>query len=255
MRGLNWSFRKGCLQCSFSDKDLNDFIQFKRRNSNVVKKKAVEKIGRQQDGTWTLGYGVYISTEGKQLAEAECESVWISHVFQGRGIPDASLSCTINTPLSTESLESFLNLLSKHMKHNFMPALLVMSSSAMVLNYRQFINRLRNCPIPLAFGPSGTGKTTALESGMAILGAHNTRLYSKVTREKFFEMCCESSGLPIAVDDSHSRNDISKLLVDFYNGKKGASIGQGEKIPFSTAIIASNFSPTEQTRYIFMYFC
>ena len=78
MRGLNWSFRKGCLQCSFSDKDLNDFIQFKRRNSNVVKKKAVEKIGRQQDGTWTLGYEVYISTEGKQLAEAECESVWIS---------------------------------------------------------------------------------------------------------------------------------------------------------------------------------
>ena len=95
----------------------------------------MEKIGRQQDGMWTLGYGVYISTEGKQLAEAECESVWISHVFQGRGIPDASLSCTINTPLSTESLESFLNLLSKHMKHNFMPALLVMSSSAMVLNY------------------------------------------------------------------------------------------------------------------------
>ena len=44
MRGLNWSFRKGCLQCSFSDKDLNDFIQFKRRNSNVVKKKAVKKL-------------------------------------------------------------------------------------------------------------------------------------------------------------------------------------------------------------------
>ena len=202
--------------------------------------------------------GKYAATgrgSSKFVPHSMLPSVWISHVFQGRGIPDASLSCTINTPLSTESLESFLNLLSKHMKHNFMPALLVMSSSAMVLNYRQFIDRLRNCPIPLAFGPSGTGKTTALESGMAILGAHNTRLYSKVTREKIFEMCCESSGLPIAVDDPHSRNDISKLLVNLYNGKKGASIGRGEKIPISTAIIASNFSPTEQTRYIFMYFC
>ena len=99
------------------------------------------------------------------------------------------------------------------MKHNFMPALLVMSSSAMVLNYRQFIDRLCNCPIPLAFGPSGTGKITALESEMAILGAHNTRLYSKVTQEKNFEMCCESSGLPIAVDDLHSRNDIRSTFI------------------------------------------
>ena len=27
LRVLNWSFRKGCLQCSFFDKDLNDYIQ------------------------------------------------------------------------------------------------------------------------------------------------------------------------------------------------------------------------------------
>ena len=38
LRVLNWSFRQGCLQCSFSDKNLNDYIQFKRRNSRDQEK-------------------------------------------------------------------------------------------------------------------------------------------------------------------------------------------------------------------------
>ena len=78
LRVLNWSFRKGCLQCSFSDKDLNDYIQFKRRNSLVIKKRAVQHIGRQKDGTWTLGHGLYISKKGSQINDVDCDSVWIS---------------------------------------------------------------------------------------------------------------------------------------------------------------------------------
>ena len=77
-----------------------------------------------------------------------------------------------------------------------------------------------------------------------------TRVYSKVTREKTFDMCCDSSGLPLAVANPHSKSDISKLLVDLYNGKKGGSLGRGEKKPISTAIIAANFSPTDLARYI-----
>ena len=216
----------------------------------MIKKRVVQHIGRQKDGMWTLGHGMYISKKGSQINDVDCDSVWISNVFQGCGIPDASNSCTIVTPLSTNSLGPFLDLLCKYMKHNFLPALLVMSSTAMVLNYNQFIEKLRFCPVPLAYGPSGTGKTTALESGLALLGAQDTRVYSKVTREKIFDMCCDSSGLPLAVDDPHSKSDISKLLVDLYNGKKGGSLGRGEKKPISTAIIAANFSPTDQARYI-----
>lgn len=56
LRVLNWSFRKGCLQCSFSDKDLNDYIQFKRRNSLVIKKRAVSTLGdrKMEHGLWVM---------------------------------------------------------------------------------------------------------------------------------------------------------------------------------------------------------
>ena len=60
---------------------------------------------------------------------------------------------------------------------------------------------------------------------------------------------------PLGVDDPHSKSDIDKLLVDLYNGKKGATMGRGDRQPASTAIIASNFSPADQGRLaLFNYF-
>lgn len=74
-------------------------------------------------------------------------------------------------------------------------------------------------------------------------------MYSKVTREKIFNLCCNCSGFPLGVDDLHSKSDINKLLTDFYNGKKGATVTKGEQQPTSMAIIVSNFSPADQGRY------
>ena len=61
-------------------------------------------------------------------------------------------------------------------------------------------------------------------------------MYSKVTRAKIFDLCCECAGIPLGVDIPHSKCDIDKLLVDLYNGKKGATIGRGDCQPASTAI-------------------
>ena len=42
------------------------------------------------------------------------------------------------------------------------------------------------------------------------------------------------AGIPLGVDDPHSKSDIDKLLVDLYNGKKGATMGRGDRQPTST---------------------
>ena len=43
MRVLNWSSRVGCVQCSFNDKDLNEYVQLKKRRSVLQKKKCCAK--------------------------------------------------------------------------------------------------------------------------------------------------------------------------------------------------------------------
>ena len=123
-----------------------------------------------------------------------------------------------------------------------------MGSGILSLHYQEFIERLRYCPIPLACGESGTGKTTILEAALSLMGARETRVYSKATREKIFDICCECAGIPLGVDDPHSKADINKLLVDLYNGKKGATVGKGERQPSSTILITANFSPADQER-------
>lgn len=248
MRVLNWSYRVGCLQCSFTDKELNEYIQTKKRKKSLCRKSAVQRIGKQHDNLWVLGENIYISSSGCEVTASDTDYVWIGHVFSGQGVPLPSMSSTIDLPLSTEPLGSLLDALNSHLGHNFYPALLLMGSTAFVLHYEEVIKKLRYCPIPLAFGASGTGKTTALESAMSLLGARESRLYSKVTREKIFNMCCETAGIPLGVDDPHSKADINKLLVDLYNGKKGATVSKGEKQPSSCAVISSNFSPEDQGR-------
>lgn len=62
-------------------------------------------------------------------------------------------------------------------------------------------------------------------------------------------MCCDS-GVPLGVDDPHSQSDISKLFIELYNGNKSATIAKGDKTPNTTAVIAANFSPIDQQRYL-----
>ena len=61
--------------------------------------------------------------------------------------------------------------------------------------------------------------------------------------------------IPVGVDDPHSKTDIHKLLVDLYNGKRGGSMGHGDSLPSSTAIISSNFSPADQGMYCYNHLC
>ncbi len=240
MRVLNWSYRVGCLQCSFNDKELNEYIQIKKRKSRLCRKSAVQKIGKQSNNTWVLAKDISINSDGDLISDSEY--IWISDVYSGQGIPPSTASCTIDLPLSINHLNPLLNALHSHFGANFFPALLVIGATDFVLHYQEMIKRFRYCPIPLAFGRSGTGKTTALECAMSLLRAQE-RVYSKV---KIFDLCCVCGGIPAAIDDPHSKTDINKLLVELYNGKKSATMGKGEKLPTSTAIIASNFSPEDQ---------
>ena len=74
------------------------------------------------------------------------------------------------------------------MGHIFYATLPLIGSASFVLHYQDFIEQLRYCPIPLAFGVSGTGKSTALECVLSLFGAWDSRLYSKVTRAKIFDL-------------------------------------------------------------------
>ena len=245
MKCLNSSYKLACLQCSFTDKELSEYIQFKKRGClSLVKKYAVERIGRQKDDTWVFAHDVHLDSSG---GIADSSFIWIGHVYNGLGVANDDQCTIIDLPLSIDPLCNLIRALKNHFKHNFVPCILTMGAAIMSLHYKLMLKKLKSCPVPLAFGESGTGKTTALLCALGMMGTCNTRLYSKVTIAKILQLCT-SCGLPLGVDDPQSKNDISRLIIDLFNGAKNSTVRGGDQRPTSTCIIAANFTTVDQQR-------
>ena len=136
MRELNNSYTFACLQCSFTDTQLSEFIQYKRRETgHIPVKHAVSHVGKQDDGMWVLGDNIYISPDGKLVPVSVSQHVWLGHMFRGPGVADENLKCSINLPL-TKPLKDLLHILKRVMKHNFIPGILTMAG--IVRNSRHY---------------------------------------------------------------------------------------------------------------------
>ena len=95
-----------------------------------------------------------------------------------------------------------------------------MAGTIMALHYQSFITNVKSCPIPLAYGLSGTGKTTALYCGLALLGADDLRFFREISPAKASQLCSVTS-IPLGVDDPDSKSGFSKVIMDLFNGASG----------------------------------
>lgn len=248
MKCLNSSYKLACLQCSLTDKEVAEYIQHKKRESpKLPKKYAVTKVGKQPDDTWVLSSNVHLSSAGELIAMEDSGYIWIGHVFSGQGVACNYDQCTIELPLTTDPLCALMKNLRNHYGHNFIPCVMTIASAILALHYQSIQRKLKSCPVPLVFGDSGTGKTTALLCGLALYGAQDTHFYSRVTKEKVLQICTLSS-IPVGVDDPQSRSEISRLIIDLYNGARSGTIAHGERKPSSTCIISANFTTIEQQK-------
>ena len=77
----------------------------------------------------------------------------------------------------------------------------------MTLHYQDFIRKLRSCPVTVGFGPSGTGKTTALHSGLSVLGADGFRCFHQLSSAKALQLCSVTN-IPLGLDDPDSKSNF-----------------------------------------------
>ena len=114
---MNNSYKLTCLQCSFMDNQLSEYIQCKgRKTAAIPVKYAVSQVGLQQDGTWVLGDNTYISPEGELVSVEWSKHVWLGSMFRGAGVANDSNNCCISQPLSNEPLRALIQNLKIIMK-------------------------------------------------------------------------------------------------------------------------------------------
>lgn len=103
------SYRSACLHCSLLDKDLSEYIQWKKRNSGELPLKyAVAHVRVKKDGTWVVGENGCISPKGKSIP---MEDVWISNVYNGLGVAAVMQQCNVELPLTSDPLRVLLSIL------------------------------------------------------------------------------------------------------------------------------------------------
>ena len=124
---------------------------------------------------------------------------------------------------------------------------MTIAGTIMALHYTTFADTMKSCPITLAYGSSGTGKTTALHCGLAIMGANDTRFYREVTPAMVQKLCSETN-IPLGINDPDSRGSFSKVLMDLHGGARKGTIARGETRPISTVVISANFPTVEQQK-------
>lgn len=57
---------------------------------------------------------------------------------------------------------------------------------SVALHFQKFIEYLKSCPIHIAYGQSGSGKTTTLSCGLSLLGADNVRFFQDLSNTATF---------------------------------------------------------------------
>lgn len=196
------------MQCNFSDKELSEFIQFKKHKSQPIPVKyAVSHVGRHSYGTWILGNNAYFASDGTPITIEDSTYVWIRDIYQGNVVAKEIDQCSLTRTFSTDCLKSMIHLLKRTLQHNFFPAVMAISGTIMALHYTTFVDTMKSCPITLAYGSSKTVKTMALHCGLA----NDIRFY------------CSDTYIPLCINDPDSRGSFSKVLMDinFMGCKEG----------------------------------
>lgn len=101
--------------CSFTDKELSEFIQAKKRIHGTLEiKHAVAYVGKQANGYWVLNSELTVNEDGDRVS---CPYIWLGCMHDGRAIAKATDAVTVPLPLSTENIAPLLSQLRDILHH------------------------------------------------------------------------------------------------------------------------------------------
>ena len=260
MKSINHAVKGGgFLTCSLRDNEFGDFLLFKKRSitSQLPTKRAVSYCGLQlgiereilPTSVWVLGPDLFIGKNGQQINPNDSNFVWLSHLDcrAAAGVSLPSVAVPVHLPLGTAGLLQVVDAMKSIMRHNFFPALLALGAGVMALHYSKIVRKRGHCHVPVLYGYSQTGKTTALQLALALFGCHRLTFYSRGSKEAYLKKCCNST-LPVGCDDPQSEVCTGQLIIQLFNGAMSTVIKHGDQLPLTCCLISANFNLSETAK-------
>jgi hypothetical protein len=240
----------GALICRLSTNAMKALLRVRlheyahNRGGKVYK--LCQRVGQQPDGFWVFPR-LQLSPKGE--ATDENKSLWIWNTGL-TGDEDTLPKPAIAPPEPSalrqlvEAMETFFG------PKNIYPAMLTLGYGAASIHYQEIIEAEGAFPILNPFGDAGSGKTTAGQCALALVGMHTEAaggLMREVSVSAAYERLKITGSLIHCLDDPARTPELDEFLKGLYNGKARLVRGQNgaafnSQRPHSPLMVTSNFA-------------
>jgi hypothetical protein len=253
----------GGIVCTFNDQQLQALIRVRLSEYRLTRQgkayRMMSRVGQQSDGTWIFK-SCQFTREGEPTHEEESLWVWNGEICgEASGFKPPAIA-----PQNPDSVKRLVACLQRAMGSNFMLTMLVLGYAAAGVHY-QTIQELEGAfPILNLYGDPGSGKTTAAEAALSLIGQHKEGLMRSISISAAYERLKLAGGLLHCLDDPERTPELDEFLKGFYNGNSRIVRGrdaQGFNIqkPHSPMMVTSNHacgenSAATQSRLVRLFF-
>jgi hypothetical protein len=236
--------------CNLSTSELKALLRVRLHEYHVNRKgktyRLIDRVGQQEDGVWVFK-DRQLTPDGQVTSETDTRWVWNELLTGDRE--------SLPKPLLAEPNEGAIAHLLGTMKQafgcNFHAALLVLGYAVAGLYYQQIIKEDGAFPILNPYGDPGSGKSSAAECALSLVGMHDDGMLKDVSLSAAYEKLKVTGGLAYCLDDPKRDENLDEFLKGFYNGKarvvRGKEAAFNVQRPHSPLMVTSNHACGEQS--------
>lgn len=253
----------GGVICNLNNYQLQSLVRVRLHEYRSTRQgkayRLANRIGQQGDGTWVFKQCQF-TNEGEPTEESRSLWVWNSSICDESG----GFRPPTIAPQNTDAIKNLINCLQRAMGSNFMLTMLVLGYAAAGVHYQHIQDVEGSFPIMNLYGDPGSGKTTAAEAALSMVGQHKEGLMRSISVSAAYERLKLAGGLVHCLDDPERTPELDEFLKGFYNGNSRIVRGRdanGFNIqkPHSPLMVTSNHacgenSAATQSRLIRLFF-
>ena len=223
----------------------NDFFRDKKGEGvpqDDFSKTAACCVGQQPDSKiWVMNHHVQLNAAGDHIANEHSPYIWLGNLHPGNGrsiayVEDQAL--VTNPRNKQQAMDQILKVLKETVRGNFIPAFVFMGGAAMASHYEAIFKIMSMCPTPVAIGSKNTGKTTAANTALGILGMPPHFHIREMTDVEASEQM-ERKTFPSVLDDPDDMKLVRKIVNNSFN-RTTRSTTRGSSVPKTGNLVAVN---------------
>lgn len=248
--------------CNLNTFEIKALFRVRLHEYHVTRRgktyKLVDRVGQQADGIWVFKDQQFTGN-GEPTEEAQSLWVWNSKLTG----EESTLPAPKIAPQDPQAIKTLVDTMRRAFGSNFMPSLLALGYAAAGVHYQDILEAEGAFPTLNLYGDPGSGKTTAAECALALVGMHADGMMCDVSLSAAYERLKLSGSLLHCLDDPTRTPELNSFLKGFYNGKarvvRGKDVSFNVQRPHSPMMVTSNHACGEndaatQSRLVRLFF-